>query len=186
MPFTLTVQQKILLGIVLLVVIGGLVFTGRFVFLRMHAVEESTKDIFVGDPGVVTYTDVNGTELSLEDYLGRVLIVTSWASWSPFTAGDFTSLNLIANDYADKGVMFMAINRKETKEQAQRYLSTIPSFPNLKIIIDTQDHFYNSVSGYAMPETIVFDTRGNVVLHLRGAVNATEVRAAIDTALAAE
>lgn len=182
----LTTKQKVLLILLAIAATAALALTVFVVYQNEHAVDESTRNIFTSTPGQATYTDVNGAERSLEDYLGQVLVVTSWASWSPFTQNDFTSLNLIANDYVGKDVVFMAINRKETKEQAARYLATIPPYSNLLVVIDTEDRFYSSVAGYAMPETIVFDKTGAITLHLRGVVDAVAVRAAVDAALGAE
>lgn len=182
----LTTKQKGLLLLLALAILGALAATVLVVYRNSHAVDESTRNIFTSTPGQATYTDVNGAERSLEDYLGQVLVVTSWASWSPFTQNDFTSLNLIADDYAGRDVVFMAINRKETKDQAARYLSTISEYKNLLIVIDTEDRFYSSVAGYAMPETLVFDKTGAITLHLRGVVDAAAVRGAVDAALASE
>lgn len=181
-----TTTQKVFLILLTLAAVAALAVTVFVVYKNKHAVDESTRSIFTNTPGKATYTDVNGAERSLEDYLGQVLVVTSWATWSPFTQNDFSSLNLIAGDYVGKDVVFMAINRKETKEQATRYLATIPPYSNLLVVIDTEDRFYNSVAGYAMPETIVFDKAGAITLHLRGVVDAVAVRAAVDAALEAE
>ncbi len=180
----ISTKQKIVLGVLVALLTAAALAT--LYVVQRKSIDESTKNIFAGAEDTITYTDVNGAEMSLEDYLGQVLVVTSWASWSPFTESDLTSLNLMAADYPDEEVTFMAINRKETKDQAARLLATLPSFPELKIVIDTQDHFYHSVAGYAMPETIVFDEQGAIILHVRGALDAVAVRSAIDAALAAE
>ena len=181
-----TKKQSLLLIVLGVLLLIAIIATLYIVIARQNAVSEETKNIFAGVEDRITYTDVNGAELTLENFLGQVLVVTSWASWSPFTAADLTSLDLIAKDYPDDEVTFMAINRKETKDQAARLLSTLPEFPELMIIIDTEDHFYHSVAGYAMPETIVFNKKGEIVLHQRGALTAAEVRQAIDLALKAD
>jgi len=179
----ITKKQSLLLIALGVLLIVAVVITIYVSVSRRATINEQTKSIFTGVEDTATYTDVNGVELKLEDFLGQVLVVTSWATWSPFTATDLTSLDLLAAGYPVDQVTFMAINRKETKEQAARLLVTLPEFPRLKIIIDTQDHFYRSVVGYAMPETLVFDSTGEIVLHHRGELDPVLVRKAVDEAI---
>jgi thiol-disulfide isomerase/thioredoxin len=122
------------------------------------------------------YTDQSGNPVTLDDYLGSIIVVNSWASWSPFSVQELQDLNQIAGEYKDKNVVVIAVNRKESKEQAERFLSTLPPLPNLTIIIDTKDHFYGAVGGYAMPETVYYDTRGTISTQRQGAVTVQDTR----------
>lgn len=141
-------------------------------------------DALVGD-GAAVYTYLDGTPVALESFFGKPLLVNSWASWSPLSRDELIALNEIAGQYPDETIEFIALNRKETKEQAARFLSTLPPLPNLTIIIDTNDYFYNRVGGYAMPETIVFDATGTLVVHERNPQTLDSLRALL-TPLVAE
>jgi thiol-disulfide isomerase/thioredoxin len=132
------------------------------------------------------YTNLAGEEVSFGDHAGRVRVVTSWASWNPFSVSDLHTLNTVAGTYKEKGVVFLAINRKESKEQAQSFLASLPSMSNIEFAIDTQDTFYTSIGGYAMPETVMYDTQGNIKEHTRGTLTESELRALLDTVLQTE
>jgi thiol-disulfide isomerase/thioredoxin len=170
-----TIGIGIFFLLVLLVSIGTYYIAERSHF----GISDEAKAIFAGDQAdPAVYQDLNGNELSLESYLGEVVVVTSWASWSPFSAADLTALNELAAEY-DDGPVFLAINRKETKEQALRYLATIADVPNLILVLDPADRFYARIGGYAMPETVVFDQSGQIVLHDRGVLDPASIRTAI-------
>lgn len=175
--------QIILLVCLAGIVLIGSVITGVVVYKSKTAVVETTREIFATSADTITYTDIEGRELALEDYLGKVLVVVSWASWSPFSAADLESLDTLAAEIASPEVVFIAMNRKETKEQAARYLSPLRDYPNLILVIDTEDKFYTAVGGYAMPESLVFNQKGEVILHDRGVTNIAALRSAISTAL---
>ena len=169
---TLTRSHYVLIGgLVFVIIVFGLITL--YVADRNHlGIKTETKEIFTDtSEDESTYQDILGNKVSLDTYLGRVMVVSAWASWSPFSSADLQALNDLATNYSDDNVVFIAMNRKETKEQAVRYLNTLPKIPNLLVVIDTEDKFYERVGGYAMPETIIFDRKGNIVLHDRGVVD---------------
>lgn len=168
-------QNKFFIAGLLIVVILVSVTTFYVRYKRVTAVPAETQRLFAGEEGVITYTDIDGNEVSLEQYLGKVLVVTTWASWSPFTNADLTTLNDLVAKYDATKVVALAINRMETREQAQRYKATMPELNNVILVIDTADHFYKSVGGYAMPETLVFNTKGEKVQHIRGTIKREEI-----------
>lgn len=133
------------------------------------------------------YTSITGAPVSISEAVGsQKLYVNSWASWSPLSRDELIALNEIAGEYKDRGVTFIALNRKEPKEQAERYLTTLPPLYNLQIVIDTEDHFYSRSGGYAMPETITYNDDGTLVRHERNPQTKEQMRILIDELLAAE
>ncbi len=128
------------------------------------------------------YTNLNGDTVDLTEYGGELLIVNVWASWSPYTQAEIETLVRLKDVYHDT-VTIRAVNRKETKETALAYLDSIGKRDGIEYIIDTSDHFYTSLGGYAMPETFIFDKIGNVVFHKRGVLDYNEVVDQIQTLL---
>lgn len=143
-------------------------------------INEETRKIFSSESDTPTYVDIHGNQVRLDEYLGRVMIVNSFASWSPFAVTDLANLNELASRYNEEDVVFIAINRKETKEQVQRYVVTLPPYDRIRYVIDQEDRFYASVGGYAMPETVIFDQKGSIAEHIRGSVVVEQVTATLD------
>ena len=74
----------------------------------------------------------------------------------------------------------MAVNRAEDKYSAQRYLDTL-SLPNeLRIVLDPSDYYFGHSEGYAMPETVVFKSDGQVTLHQHGELRSDELRKSLE------
>ncbi len=114
------------------------------------------------------YSTLEGVPFSFAPYKGKVRVVNVWASWSPQTAAELPILEAAAVKYANRGVVAIAVNRKESRDRAQAYLATQPTYTHITYVIDETDAFYASVGGYAMPETIIFAADGSVAWHYRG------------------
>ncbi len=149
------------------------------------AVINETRQIFTNQSGEAPYTDLVGNPISLDQYLGKILVVSSWASWSPFSQSELTMMTELAAQYKGQEIAFLAINRKETKEQAARYLQTLTAFDGVVMALDPRDYFYKAVGGYAMPEVVVYNKRGEIVNHFRGPAPKSEIITTLDSLLSA-
>lgn len=139
----------------------------------------------LNEPEKAVYTTLQGEPTTIEARGDEVLVVNMWASWSPYSNGDFTVLSSIEAKYGDR-VRIIALNRMETAATAQAYLAsiqTIQTHEGIEYILDSTDYFFKTTGGYAMPETVVFDAIGNVILHERGIATESELSSAIDEIL---
>jgi thiol-disulfide isomerase/thioredoxin len=130
------------------------------------------------------YTDFDGNPADLDQYVGQVLVVHSWASWSPFSSSELQLLAEVAQAYAAEDVVVIAINRAEAKATAESYLRTIGVADQVRLIVDNDDRYYKSIGGYTMPETVFYDQTGNIIAHKRGELSTTEAESYIEQALA--
>ncbi|MCA9354024.1 MAG: TlpA family protein disulfide reductase [Candidatus Kaiserbacteria bacterium] len=126
--------------------------------------------------GYAPYTDLDGNQVLLTDFLGRTLVVTVWASWCPECRTDLTLFNRISQNYDLEEVVFLAINRAEPKATARAFLDTFKLAGDVIYILDPDDHFYHSTDSFSMPETIIFSPNGNEVYRKRGRINASELQ----------
>ncbi len=128
------------------------------------------------------YTDLLGNKVDLNSYIGKQLVVFVWASWCPSCSVQLQTLRQLASERSD--VAFLAINRAESVTTVERFINYVQmdtSGPIL-FLLDPQDHFYQSVGGYAMPETVIFDETGAITSYQRGDVS----RGALEAALTLE
>ena len=131
------------------------------------------------------FTDLDGTTTDLGQYLGQVLVVTSWASWSPYSEESLILLAQAARANMQPDIVVLAINRGEPLTTATAYLRSIGVTDHIKLILDPADHYYATVGGYTMPETVFYDTRGNIVAHERGRLTQSKIATHLETAFAA-
>ncbi len=155
-----------------------------YVYLSSKEAADSTANLSLRATEGAPFTDQTGTVVDLTQYANQIRVVNSWASWSPLSKDELPLLDGVAANYAPKGIVFLAINRKETREYASGYLTTLPALNNLKIVFDPADSYFQNVEGYAMPETIVFDKEGNVSAHYRGLITESELAKTLDELIA--
>ncbi len=120
-----------------------------------------------------SYTDLEGNPVSLDDYIGSDLLAFAWASWCPSCGDQLSLLAKVANE--NENLSVLAFNRAEPIPTAQSYLQFYGLTDTVELIMDPTDHFFNSVDGYAMPETIIFNELGDIVHHERGEITETEL-----------
>lgn len=164
-------SSKIVIVSLVLALVVAAIITWYIVENRAQQNSEANQ-IFSEEQSAGRYTSLDGQPVSVASYIGTPLVVLSWASWCPQCSGELEKLNAIAATYSDRDIAFLAINRKESKVVAERYLRTLPEFSELEFVIDLDDHFFNSTAGYAMPELVIFDREGNRIEHIRGEFNA--------------
>jgi thiol-disulfide isomerase/thioredoxin len=173
----------VILCCLLVVLLGGAYVTYRVVS-QSNVVESAAGQALLGNPGEVSYQTVTGVEVDLSQKLGQeALYINSWASWSPLSRDELIALDMLAGEYRDRGITFIALNRKEPKEIAERYLATLPPLNNVQIVIDSTDHFYGQVGGYAMPETLFYTEEGELWRHERQPLTIDSMRALVNSYL---
>lgn len=179
-------------GIIISVVITLTLLIGGFFTYRALYPHESLKNSeavrdFAGTDGTQlgTYTDLAGAPLDLNQFAGTVRVVNIWATWSPASAAD---LELITEVVHETGapVTQLAVNRAEPAAKVQAYVAHYALKDQFTFVLDPSDTFYKTVGGFAMPETIIYDTAGTKVLHHRGEITKEVLTAALKTAVTAE
>ena len=130
--------------------------------------------------GVPSYTDAEGNEVELVDDVPKTVVVYSWASWCPACKQELNELDSFAGALDIEEVEVLAINRKEDVRTAKRFLNTLPDLENIEIVLDPADYLFESIDGYAVPEILVYDETGALVLHERTTFHAANVVAAIE------
>jgi thiol-disulfide isomerase/thioredoxin len=153
---------------------------------QTHIAENPATKALVADIEQAPYTNLAGEEARLDQYFGEVLVINSWASWSPYSATELPALARVSETYGAQGVKVIAINRAEAKTTAESFLNTLGVAEELELILDPDDRYYKSLSGYAMPQTIFYDRAGNIVHHQHGVMKEVDIKKYIELALDSE
>ncbi len=101
--------------------------------------------------------DVNGKNVSLNDFKGKVMVVDFWATWCGPCKASFPVMQKVANSYKDDlNVKFLFIHTKENSatplEDAKTYLSE--NHYNFDLYMDTRN------SENKNPVAAAFDVKG--------------------------
>lgn len=151
-----------------------------------HDVRNSDASQSLGEAKETTYEGFSGESIALSDLEGKVRVVNSWASWSPYSKTELPALAQLAAEYEEQGVVVVAMNRGEDPVRAERYLDQFGDLSPLIVLIDPDDAFYGRVGGQAMPETLFFDKRGNLIKHVRGVMTVETMRETLERTIEAD
>jgi thiol-disulfide isomerase/thioredoxin len=166
--------------ITIVVIVAILLLCGLGTYLLQKNVQlserdtEATRTLVAADE--TPYTDLEGNPFTFDAFKGQVRVVNSWASWCPFCTEELVEFEILAEEFSQQNVAVIAINRKEPKERAKNFLSTLGEFNDIHFAIDLTDAYYQSIGGFSMPETVFYDSEGNIVFHKRGFMDIEEMR----------
>ncbi len=118
-----------------------------------------------------TLTSVDGKDISLSDYQGKVVILDFWATWCPPCKAEIPGFIELYSQYKDQGLEIIGVSLD------QGDLSVVPAFVksyNVNYpIVYYRDQVVNdygrAIGGIrSIPTTFVIDRDGNIVDHLIG------------------
>jgi thiol-disulfide isomerase/thioredoxin len=125
---------------------------------------------------------LDGSRLGPPDLRGDVVVVDMWATWCKPCVTQAEILERLREEYAGRGVSFLALNSGEDPETVREYVEKTPfSYP---VLLDPEGEVMGAAELYALPTLLVLDPRGDVSYLSIGITGASVVRNAIDKALA--
>ena len=121
-------------------------------------------------------------EIRLADLRGQVVFVNFWASWCVPCRDEQPALEQVWRQYRSKGVVFVGVDYVDTEPAALKYLAEFGvSYPN-GADLGTKISPKYRIQG--VPESFLIDRQGNIVLFKIAPINAAELIAELDKALA--
>ena len=124
-------------------------------------------------PAEIAGTTLDGRDLSLEEYAGKVVVLNVWGSWCAPCRKEARTLGAAARELAGEGVQFVGVNTKDSsRDQAlafeRRYAVPYPSFfdPSGRTLLA----FRGTLIPSAIPSTVVIDQQGRVAASILGEV----------------
>ena len=120
-----------------------------------------------------TLADVSGTQVSLSDFKGQVVLLNFWATWCPPCKLEMPTLQQHYVDFKDQGLVVVGVEAGEPKAEVQAFAAeqqlTFPILPDEKSAVTDQ---YRVL---ALPTTFVIDRQGVIVRQHRGMMDEAQV-----------
>lgn len=111
-----------------------------------------------------TYPDVNGKQVSLSDFKGKVVLIDVWATWCAPCRGEIPHLKKLEEEMKGMDVVFLGVSVDEARNK-QKWLDFIEQekLGGIQVFASgwskiTKDYKINGI-----PRFIVIDRKGNVV-----------------------
>lgn len=111
-----------------------------------------------------TYPDVNGKEVSLSDFKGKVVLVDVWATWCGPCRGEIPHLKKLEEELHGTDVVFMGVSVDEARDK-QKWLDFIEKekLAGIQLLASGWSKITKDYKISGIPRFMVFDRKGNIV-----------------------
>ncbi|GAA3012405.1 TlpA disulfide reductase family protein [Streptomyces drozdowiczii] len=131
---------------------------------------------------------VDGKQLDLADYKGKVIVLNAWGSWCAPCRLESKYFNKVAKETKDQGVQFVGINTRDNSRNnalsfEKDHEVVYPSFYDRtgKLLLRFPKGTFRLQS---IPSTVVIDRDGKLAARVVGPLNDTQLRKMIDPLIA--
>ena len=113
--------------------------------------------------------DLHGELVSLDDYLGKTVLVNNWATWCPPCRAEMPTLQVYYNEHRHQDFTLVAIESGDPPSQVAEFTEQFNlTFP---IWVDLEMKAIQGFRNQALPSSYLIDKRGTVILAWSGAIN---------------
>lgn len=105
---------------------------------------------------------INGKDLKLSDYKGKVVLLDFWASWCPPCREEMPQLVKFYEEHHKQDFQLIAVNIDNKEGNMQKFLDKLFPQPEFPIVTDDTQKIPALFNIQAMPTTIFIDKKGNI------------------------
>ena len=114
-----------------------------------------------------TAKTTNGEKFTNESIKGKVVLLDFWTTWCPYCREEGEIVDRLGHEFADKGLIVLAINVAESKKKVKQYLESHPRTSRIVLMEDTNLAAMYQATVY--PIYVVIDRDGMIAAEQRGA-----------------
>ncbi|MCL2704829.1 MAG: TlpA family protein disulfide reductase [Spirochaetaceae bacterium] len=113
--------------------------------------------------------DLNGNEVSLSNYQGKVIMLNFWATWCPPCRNEMPSMESLHKKMENSNFVMLAVNIQEKSSTVKEFIQKNKySFP---IILDEKGAAAEKYQIRAIPTTYIIDPKGKIAGVFSGSRN---------------
>jgi cytochrome c biogenesis protein CcmG/thiol:disulfide interchange protein DsbE len=135
----------------------------------------------VGRPApAFALTLFDGRAVQLEDFRGKVVFVTFWASWCPPCRAEAPMLEATWRRLQEQGVLFLGVNTQDEEPRARAFLQEFGiTFPNGR---DPDGRIAIDYGVWGLPEAFIVDPTGRITYKHIGTIGQASLLAKLQEA----
>lgn len=116
-------------------------------------------------------TSLDGTQVSLADYKGQVILVNMWATWCPPCKAEMPTINAFYESHRDDGFVVLAVNSQEGAATVRNFIESNGfSFP---VLLDPNGEVMDRYHVRALPTSFIIDRNG-MIQHIQSGEISTQ------------
>jgi thiol-disulfide isomerase/thioredoxin len=108
-----------------------------------------------------------GQKFTNDSIKGKVVLLEFWTTWCGYCAEEAGFVDKLGHDYADRGLILLAIDVGESKKTVKKYLEQHPR--SCKIVYMEDTNLAAMYAATVYPIYVVIDRDGNIAGTQRGA-----------------
>jgi thiol-disulfide isomerase/thioredoxin len=109
---------------------------------------------------------LTGDTYTNQSVKGKVVLLQFWTTWCPYCRKEQGLVDSIDHEFADKGLVVLAINVAESKKKVKQYLQESPR--SCRIVLTEDTNLAAMYQANAYPIYVVIDRDGNIAAEQRG------------------
>lgn len=127
------------------------------------SVEEKSKEEYK-EKVEFQFKNLKGETFTLNDFKGKIVFLTFWATWCGFCARELPSIQKIYEEYKNKGIEFITVS-PEDPSKVERYIKYYNyTFPAYIQTSSTPPDFRTQ----GIPSNFILDREGKIILKKEG------------------
>jgi thiol-disulfide isomerase/thioredoxin len=105
---------------------------------------------------------------------GKVVLLQFWATWCPYCRGEEQIVDDLQKEFADKGLIVLAVDVGESKKKVKKYLEE--NSRNVRIVLTDDTNLAAMYAATRYPIYVVIDRDGNIAGQQNGAAGERALR----------
>ncbi len=111
--------------------------------------------------------DLDGENVKLSDYKGKVVFLNFWATWCPPCRGEMPAMESVYKELKDDGFVILAVDLGEDGDTVQKFVEgNNLTFP---VLLDKTSSVGMTYTASSIPTTYLIDRDGNILGRAIGA-----------------
>lgn len=107
-----------------------------------------------------TLAGIDGKNLSLSDFKGKVVLINFWTTWCPACREEMPLLEAAYQEKQSSGLVVLGVDLKEDGPTVSKFLNDFGlTFP---VVLDSQGTVSSEYNVYYIPHTVIVDRAGKV------------------------
>lgn len=131
---------------------------------QTQAINQSTQNTNPVAPDF-TLKDLNGNDVKLSDYKGKIVILNFWAVWCKYCLLEMPDFNELNKELEiEDEVVILAVNSQESPEKVKEYLTS--SNIDLKVLLDQDGTVTQTYGISGFPTTFFINKDGTLYTYI--------------------
>jgi len=119
-------------------------------------------------------TTMDGEKFTNATVRGKVVLLDFWTTWCPYCNEEAALVDRLGKEFADKGLIVLAINVGESKKKVKQHLEQHPRTSHVVLMENTNLAAMYQATVY--PIYVVINWEGNIAGEQRGAAGEAPLR----------